>query len=125
MLEEKINTFFLEYESRFNVALNGGELDTTGIQDSFAKHYIEASPEGINPGVNDFLFRLSIPRGYRQYRKLGMRSIKATHKEITAIDSYHYMVKVNWSAWYMIEDEKSKTVDGDEQKVLKENGIIS
>jgi hypothetical protein len=145
MLEEKINNFFFEYESHFNSALNGENLDIVGIQKAFAKHYIEASPSGINCGTNDFLFRLSIPKGYRFYKKLGMRSIKSNGKEIIAIDSFHYMVKVNWSAWYILENEVSKTVDfsvvymlqhlnnelkifsyitGDEQKALKEKGII-
>lgn len=144
MLEEKINSFFSDYESLFNSALNG-EANVAGIQSAFASHYIEASPSGINPGANDFLFRLSIPKGYRYYRKLGMRSIKANSRDILSLDSYHYLVKVSWSAWYVMKDESSQTVDftvvyilqhlnnelkifsyitGDEQRLLREKGII-
>lgn len=144
MLEEKINTFFADYEARFNKAISGEELDIPGVQNSFAKNYIEASPSGINCGVNDFLFRLSIPKGYRFYKKLGMRSMRASSKEIVPLDSFHYMVKVNWTAWYM-KEEISETIDftviyflqhlnnelkifsyitGEEQKLLNEKGLL-
>jgi hypothetical protein len=145
MLDEKINIFFSDYEARFNKALNGEELDISGIQNSFAKHYIEANPGGINCGSNDFLFRLSIPKGYRFYKKLGMRSIRISEKQIIPLDTYHYMVRVNWNAWYIKKNEISESIDftviyflqhlnnelkifsyitGEEQKLLLEKGLL-
>lgn len=145
MLEEKINQFFADYEARFNKALNGEALDVKGIRNSFAHHFIEASPTGINNACNNFLFKLSIPKGFKYYKKLNMRAIKIASKEVIPVDAFHFLVKVNWTSWYMKKYDTSETIDftvhyllqhlnnelkifayitGEERKTLKERGLI-
>ncbi len=142
----KINAFFEAYEKRFNDSLATGKADVMGTSKSFAKHFIEASPKGVNSATNNFFFRWMISRGHAFYRKIGTKSMTILSKEITPIDTFHSMVKVRWSSKYIRQTDGSPItldfdvtyflqhikdeikifayVTGDEEKVLKEMELI-
>jgi hypothetical protein len=141
-----IEVFFNDYENRFNESLQTGHVDVKGTSNSFAKCFIEASPHGVNCGKNNFLFRWMIPRGHAHYKKIGTQSMKIVSRTITDIDQDHSMVKIHWLSKYVRQsDSKNISIEfdvtymlqhltdeikifayvtGDEQKVLKDNGLI-
>ena len=141
---ESIKSFFSAYEARFNDALEG-KANTEGIVHSFATCFLEASPAGINCAKNDESFREAIPKGNAYYRSIGTKSMKIRRIDITMLDDLHYMAKVHWDSFYEKKDKTEVAIDfdviyflqardnewkiflyitGDEQKVLKENGVI-
>ncbi|HKO81861.1 MAG TPA: hypothetical protein VJU78_15755 [Chitinophagaceae bacterium] len=141
---EPIQQFFSAYESRFNDAINGKE-DIDGTVNSFETCFLEASPAGINCGKNDESLREAIPKGNAYYKSIGTKSMKISKLDITKLDDLHYMVKVYWDSLYEKKDKKMISIGfdviyflrakenewkiflyitGDEQKVLKENGLI-
>jgi hypothetical protein len=143
--EKKIDDFFAAYEKRFNDFLSGKLPDIDGTANSFAECFVEASPGGVNCGKNNEDFKLAIPKGYEFYKSIGTQSMDIMSKEITLLDDYHAMVKINWRALYIkknndkeviefsvfyfvqMKDEQIKIfsyITGDEQKVLKERGLI-
>ena len=140
----KIDAFFSDYEKLFNRSLQETPDIERTVQ-SFASCFVEASPAGIMCGKNDDAFRKKIPQGYEFYRSIGTRSMTIRSKETTELDELHSMTKVNWSARYRKKDGKEEIIDfsvfyftqlqkgepkifayvtGDEQKVLKERGLI-
>jgi hypothetical protein len=143
-VNELIKKFFSGYETRFNDALNGKE-DIEATVNSFTSCFMSASPAGVNCGKNDDSFREAIPKGSAFYKSIGTRAMKINSVEITGLDDLHYMVKVSWDSWYekkskeqvsisfdviyflQLKDNELKIflyITGDEQKVLKENGLI-
>jgi hypothetical protein len=140
----KLDDFFRAYEKRFNDFLSGKELDMEGTVKSFAKFFVGASPLGVNGGANDDNFRPFIEKGYAFYKSIGTRAMKIVGSDITLLDDFHAMAKIHWRAVY---DKKGKEVvidfdviyfvqilnnemkifayiTGDEQKALKENGLV-
>lgn len=141
---ESIRDFFSDYESRFNDAINGKE-DIDGTVNSFETYFLQASPAGVNCGKNDESFREAIPKGNAYYKSIGTKSMKISKLDITKLYDLHYMVKVYWDSLYEKKDKKMISIafdviyflrakedewkiflyiTGDEQKVLKENGLI-
>lgn len=141
---ESIRNFFSAYEARFNEAINGRE-DIDGTVNSFDTCFLEASPAGVNCGKNDESFREAVPKGNAYYKSIGTKSMKVSNLDITKLDDLHYMVKVYWDSLYEKKDGKLISIafdviyflkakgkewkiflyiTGDEQKVLKENGLI-
>ena len=139
-----IDAFFADYEKLFNRSLKE-EVDVEKTVKSFAGCFVEASPAGIICGNNDDEFRKRIPKGYEFYKSIGTQSMTIQSKKITALDELHQMTKVDWSAGYRKKDGKEEVIDfsvlyftqlqkgepkifayitGDEQKVLKERGLI-
>ena len=144
-MEKNIHQFFAAYEKRFNDAING-ETDSEAMANAFANYFVEASPVGITGGMNNPSFREKIPQGIEFYQKIGTRSMEITSEAVTPLDELHYMVKIHWKAAYKSKDnsdlyiefdviyflqekdEKLKIfayITGDEQKVLKEHGLIN
>lgn len=140
-----IERFFDAYAARFNAALTGAGVSLDETVKAFAPCFIEASPLGLQCGKNDDALRESIPKGYEFYRSIGTQSMKIEKKEITILDEYHAMVKVWWLAAYAPEHKDPFTISfavfyflqhlkenleifayitGDEQKVLKEHGLV-
>jgi hypothetical protein len=143
---EAIEDFFAAYELRFNEAL--GEThkdDVEATAEAFASCFIESTPNGVICGRNDEQFRAMIPKGNEFYRSIGTKSMKITNLEVTALDDFHAVAKVHWDSRYerkngqevqiefdviylvQIIHEKPKIfgyITGDEQKVLKEHGLI-
>ena len=141
----QINHFFDQYEKRFNDALMGTPPDIETVAQSFADHFIEASPSGVIFGKNDEEFRNTILQGYDFYKKIGIVSMNITSKQIEFLDDFHVMVQVQWNSVFKKKDESKGNIEfvviyflqtkddthkifsfitGDEQKVLKEYGLI-
>jgi len=142
---EEIDQFFTRCESRFNDALSGGEPDIEQTVNSFTEHFLEASPLGVNPGKNDKNFREMIPNGWAFYKEIGIQAMNILSKQITILDDFHALVKINWNSsfvrkdnsngeisfevFYLIQklDETIKIfayITGDEQQALKDQGLI-
>lgn len=142
--EQQIRSFFAAYESRFNTGLNGA-IDVEGTMQSFADCFVEANPSGVNCGKNDAQFREMIPKGYEFYRSVGTTAMKITDMDLTILDDWHAMAEIYWEAFYKKKDGGEEVIDftviyllqgltgqlkifayitGDEQKVLRERGLI-
>ncbi|MGH7231973.1 MAG: nuclear transport factor 2 family protein, partial [Nitrospiraceae bacterium] len=84
-------------------------------------------------------------QGLAFYRSIGTKAMKIDSLTITLLDDCHWMAKVHWKAFYRKKDGREELVDfdviylvqiidatpkifayitGDEQKVLKERGLI-
>ena len=144
--EEKIKQFFVEYEARFNRAITEPPtVDVKGVIDSFAAYFVAASPVGVHGGKNGWLFKMMIPRGFAHYRKIGTKSMKITALDITQLHDHHAMVKVHLDSYYLKKDGRQEHIEfdnlyflqilaqkprifahitEDEQKILKEHGLI-
>jgi hypothetical protein len=143
-MEASIYEFFAAYEKRFNDALKG-ETDVEGTAAAFAPFFVEASPAGIHGGSNDQEFRKKIPQGMDFYRQIGTYSMEILSQDVTELDDLHYMVKVHWKATYKNKDNTDLAIEfdviyflqtrddewkvfayitGDEDKVMREHGLI-
>ena len=141
----QLEDFFEQYAENFNAAIKTETPDAEKTAVSFADCFIEASPAGINCGKNDSQFREMIPKGYAFYKKIGIVSMDIISKEITLLDDSHAMVKIYWRSGFIRKDKSKGEIDfsviyflqdkenecrifayitGDEQKALKENGLI-
>ena len=140
---EKIKAFFNEYAQRFKDALEGKdkEEETAG---AFAEYFMESSPVGIFCGKNDAEFKKKIPGGNKHYRDIGTKEMIINNIEISKLDDIHYMSKVYWhsvyrknssdinidfSVIYLLQEKDDKLkifcyLTGDEQKLMKEKGVI-
>jgi hypothetical protein len=140
-----IRRFFAAYAKRMNDALlPSPKVDTPGVIDSFADYFVEASPLGVNGGKNGVLLRLTIPRGFAFYRKIGATSMRVSSLRVTRLDPLHYLAKVGWDSRYLTQRGIKKRIrftniyflqlqrgkprifayiTGDEQKVLKKYGL--
>ena len=146
VLRQKIEKFFSDYETRFNKTLEDPpEIDIDGIVDFFASSFIGASPLGVACSKNDVEFRNALLQGFEFYMSIGTISMKVASLGITTLDEYHAMAKVHWDSRYkkdeseiriefdviyflQLIDEKPKIfawVTGDEQKVLREYGLVT
>lgn len=124
--------------------MNGKE-DVDATVNSFASCFLEASPAGISCGKNDESLREAIPKGNAYYKNIGTQSMKISSLDITKLDDLHYMVKAHWDSLYEKKNKEKVAVSfdviyflqakenelkiflyitGEEQKVLKENGLI-
>ena len=143
--KEELEIFFNQYAERFNKALNNENEDVNETAKAFADCFIEASPLGVTCGKNDEQFRTRIPQGYAFYKNIGVISMNILSKEISVFDDYHSMTKVYWETRFARKDETQGSIEfeviyftwskdnvhkiftyitGDEQKALKENGLI-
>lgn len=144
-VKHKIDVFFQGYEARFASGIKGN-VDVEGTAAAFADCFVEASPAGIICGRNDAGFRESIPKGYDFYRTIGTQSMKILSKETTSLDDLHFVCKVHWRSTYLKKHTKDQEmidfdvfyilqhlndtikifayITGDEQKVLKDRGLI-
>lgn len=142
---EQVSLFFDQYADRFNLALKtgGGNIDATVA--SFADCFVEASPAGVVCGKNDEQFRQMIPQGYSFYKGVGITAMNILNKEINILNDYHATARLHWRSLYEGKDGKPGHIDfdviyfvqdlgkglkifayitGDEQKALKDNGLI-
>ena len=144
-IKEKVDTFFNDYADRFNTALKGGDTDIDKVAQCFTEAFLEASPLGVNCGKNNDQFKESIPKGYEFYKRIGIKSMDILSKDLTSLDPYHIMVKVRWETAFQRKDNSEGRVEfdviyllqtimddlkifayitGDEQAVLKQEGLI-
>ncbi len=144
--KKAIVKFFRDYEARFNRSLEDPpQVDSEGMRESFADYFVAASPAGVVGGKNGLKFRFALPRGFAFYRKIGTRSMKISALDVLPLDALHAMATVAWDSRYRRDDGKKVRIEftnryflqlqdgepkifayitGDEQKVLKENGLI-
>jgi len=140
---EVIKKFFDEYADRFNRSLAGENIDAREVAESFADHFVEAGPAGVNGGKNGMLFRWLIPSGFAHYKKMGTTSMTIDNVEVETIDPMHALAKVHWDSnyekdgkrdhiefdvTYLLHFEGAKPkifayITGDEDKLLKEHGL--
>lgn len=146
VITQKIDRFFSDYETRFNkTLLDPPEIDIDGVADSFASSFIGANPSGVACGKNDAELRVAFLQGFKFYKSIGTRSMKITSIDITTLDEYHVMAKVHWDSRYakdeseiriefnviyflQLTDEKPRIfayITGDEQRVLREHGLVT
>ncbi len=146
-MDIQLDRFFAAYAARFNRALgNASEADDVeATAAAFASCFMEAGPHGVSCGRNDEQFRARIPKGYEFYRNIGTRSMRIVSLATTPLDSLHSMAKVGWEATYEKRDGTEDRIDfeviylvqtitdepqifayitGDEQKILRERGLI-
>ena len=142
----QIEVFFAEYAARFNRSLQDPPVvDVDGVLASFADCFIEASPLGVNCGKNDAQFREVIPQGFAFYKSIGTTAMNVKGVDVTPLDEFHVMARVHWDARYRRQDGSKMQIEfdvidflqaldgqpkvfayitGDEQKVLREHGLI-
>ena len=138
--------FFAVYAREFNNALaDPPEIDVEATAGAFADCFVGANPHGVFCGKNDEQFRAQIPLGFASYRSIGTKSMNVASLEVTDLDDYHLMVKVHWVSMYTKLDGSDERIDfdniyfvqiieekprifgyvtGDEQKLLRERGLI-
>lgn len=140
---EVIKQFFANYAEHFNRSLAGEHVQAKEVADSFAEHFVEASPHGVNGSKNGLMFRWMIPSGFAHYKKIGTRSMNIENVEVETIDLKHALAKVHWDTSYE-KDGKSDHIEfdvtyllhfegakpkifayitGDEAQVLKDHGL--
>ena len=143
--QHEIENFFTRYEARVNDALSGAEPDIDETVNSFASHFIEASPAGIIAGKNDKKFRKAISQGWSFYKEIGISLMDILSMQTTILDNLHAIVKVHWNCSFV---RKNKTngdigfdvfyllqksgddlrifayITGDEQQGLKDAGLL-
>lgn len=145
-VQQQIEDFFKRYAASFNRALTDGVADVDSVTNSFAEHFIEASPFGVIAGKNDSTFREVIPKGWAFYKEIGIQSMNIRSTEIVMLDELHAMTKVRWTSRFVKKDKVSGKIDfeviylvqirqegvkifayitGDEQKALKEHGLLN
>jgi predicted ester cyclase len=138
-----IKQFFDEYAERFNRSLAGEHIEARDVAGSFAEHFVEASPAGVNGGKNGMLFRWLIPAGMAHYKKIGTTRMNIDNVDVETIDPMHALAKVHWDSSYE-KDGKSEHIEfdvtyllhfegakpkifayitGDEAKILREHGL--
>ena len=143
--KQELEIFFDQYAILFNGAIHTNNPDPESTAAFFAGCFVEASPMGINCGKNDKQFRSVIPDGYAFYKSTGITSMDIISKEITILDALHAMVKVHWCSRFTRKDQVKGEIrfaviyfvqslenehkifaylSGDEQKALRENGLI-
>lgn len=144
--QESIDQFFSSYEANFNNGMLGVTDDVkNSIRSSFASCFAESSPVGVICGQNNPEFVNRIEQGFKLYKSIGTKSMQIISKDIRAIDTLHYIVKVNWrytakkadndvvidfDTHYLLtrSDGSLKIfayITGDEQKALKEHGLMN
>ncbi|RPD39728.1 hypothetical protein [Chitinophaga barathri] len=144
MNKKKIRSFFAEYERRFNDSLAGNPLDVDAMVADFAEYVVGSGPTGVMGGKNDESYREMIAKNEDHYRSIGAKYMKVKDVEVTELDDLHAAAKVYWDSGYE-KDGKKITIDfsviyiltflhneikifafisGDEEKVLKEHGLM-
>lgn len=141
----QIETFFQAYATRVNHALAGQKVNPKEVSASFADFFVESSPQGVVGGKNGWMFRRMIPKGFARYRKMGITAMLIQAKDIHFIDDLHAMTTIRWQSVYNKKDGTPASIvfsvtyllttindsckifayiTGDEEKVLKEHGLI-
>ena len=140
--EALIRSFFAAYAQRMNDGLaDPSKIDVKETREAFARYFVGADPNGVAGGRNGLLFRLMIPRGIKHYRKIGTLAMDVADVRVIDLDDHHAMTHVDWVARYkggkdipftniyllQIRDGEPKVfawITGDEQQVLRDNGLI-
>lgn len=144
MMEPSVRELFARYESFFNRSL-GGSMDMDEIGSLYASDFIAASPAGVMSGKNDVRFKQAMEQGYARYRAMGTKEMRIREIRLSSIDELHCVAHVSWIAIYARKDQPDIAIDfdvhylvqkldeepkvfgwvsGDEQALLRQQGII-
>ncbi|HEY0742054.1 MAG TPA: hypothetical protein VGD40_11360 [Chryseosolibacter sp.] len=128
-----------------NNALFGDTIHLDGIIQSFAEHFVGASPNGISAGENDDRFKSAIQAGIAFYRNVGVRSMVIVGQEVKLLDTLHALVTIQWKCiydhqsregeinfvnYYLVQGRSNDIVKifayvtGDEKKAFEELGLL-
>jgi len=142
---QQLNDFFNLYAERFNNAIKGETPDIEGTVKSFSGYFIAANPLGVTCGNNNEDFKTAISQGYAFYKSIGVTSMDIVSLETTILNVFHEMTKIRRKCGYTKKDNSKGSIEfenfyftqtkenehkifayitGDEQAVLKENGLI-
>jgi predicted ester cyclase len=142
---EQVRAFFARYAEHFNRSLAGENVEAKDVAESFAKHFIEASPAGVTGGKNGLMFRWMIPRGFAHYKKLGTTKVQIADLTIAPLDPLHALARVHWDSRYQKKDGTNDQIEfdvtyllhfengspkifayitGDEERILREHGLV-
>lgn len=143
-MEKNVRDLFERYEKLFRTALSD-QVDMDQVASSYATAFIAASPVGVSVGRNDEQLKQMMQQGFEYYRRIGTKDMRLRNVRIASIDEHHCLARVAWTAVYDRGGEPDIVIDfevhylvqqledtpkifgwvsGDEQAVLKENGII-
>jgi hypothetical protein len=144
MMDDSVREFFGRYESFFNRSL-GGDMDMDEVAALYASEFIAASPGGVMAGKNDDQLKQIMAQGYARYRAMGTKEMRMRSVRLSPIDDHHCVAHVAWTATYARKDQPDVEINfdvhyfvqkldgepkvfgwvsGDEQALLKKNGII-
>jgi hypothetical protein len=143
--ETAVERLFEQYERLVNESLGGGTADMDEVASLYASEFIGASPAGVRTGKNDDQFKKVLAQGYAHYRAIGTKEMRIRDVRISSIDEDHCLAQVAWTATYAREHEPDKAIEfdvhylvqqlreepkvfgwvsGDEQELLKKEGIL-
>jgi hypothetical protein len=143
IMTTEVRALFERYEQFFRTSL-AGSVDMDAVAALYASEFIAASPSGVKAGKNDAKLKETMEAGYARYRALGTKDMRIRDLGVTPLDEHHCVVHVAWTATYA-KDGREIAVDfdvrylvqrldgqpkvfgwvtGDEQALLKEQGII-
>ena len=144
MTKDSVEKFFERYERFFAQSLDE-EMDVNEASSLYAQEFIAASPVGVMAGKNDVQFQKALIQGYENHRKIGTKGMRVREVGVSPIDELHCVAHVAWTAMYATVDKPNMAIDfevhylmqkhddklrifgwisGDEQKLLKEHGVI-
>lgn len=108
---ERVRDFFDRYAERFNKSLAAAYVDSREVAQSFASHFVEASPVGVSGGKNGIFFRWMIPRGFAHYRRLGTTHMLVSHVSVESIDTLNALARVQWDSRYRKKDGSDERIE--------------
>ena len=141
-LQRAAQELFGRYERVFNDGL-AGKVDLADIAALYADAFVGASPAGVVAGRNDDQLLKVSQEGFRHYRATGAQRMEVRHVQVTAIDAFHGLARVDWRATYEVQgmrkpidftntylvrakDDEARVfgwITGDEAALLREHGI--
>jgi hypothetical protein len=141
--KKQLEEFFSRYEENFNKGIAGQNDINESITNSFANCFIESSATGIICGQNGNPFIDQIKQGFEFYKNIGAKGMNIISKDISLIDDFHGLAKIHWRYTYD-KDGQTGAIDfntfyllntvneprifaymaGDEQRALKEKGLV-
>lgn len=142
---QQLTDFFNLYAYRFNNAIKGESPDIEGTAESFSNCFVSANPLGVIGGSNNEDFRTAMSQGYAFYKSIGVTSMDIVSMEIIILNEFHELTKILWKCSYTKKDSSKGIIEfenfyftqtkqnepkifayitGDEQAVLKENGLV-
>ncbi|MFK0204554.1 nuclear transport factor 2 family protein [Agrobacterium sp. NPDC090283] len=142
-MEASAKKLFERYERFFNTSLKG-DMNMGEIESLYASDFIAASPAGVMTGKNDDHLKEVMTKAYERYRAIGTKEIRIRDIRMVPIDAHHCIAHVSWTASFARKGQSNVAIDfdvhyfvqkldgepkvfgwvsGDEQALLKENGI--
>ncbi|TDQ39145.1 nuclear transport factor 2 family protein [Aureibacillus halotolerans] len=143
VLKKKAEDFFQTYETKFNEALNDTP-DLEVIVRFYSEEFISVNPLVVKTGINNESLKDAMAEAYEYYRSIGTKHMECLDVSITVLDDKHFVAHTKWNSVYEKNGEEISIpfqsnyllqendttfkifgwITGDEQSLLKENGII-